>query len=174
MRVGLPARIQPLPDTLRPPAGNQCSRRRRQGERERNRKRDQERNQKQGKGELSGRTHYPDGESQERTPASDPADPRPAVHRPYHLRREGPGHPLPADRAPAATRGSAERASGAQEMSSAAQTGTPTVPTSRGDMRGRSPPRPPAPPHRIRAPKQKGNANGDAIGTEVQRSLRSR
>jgi hypothetical protein len=25
-----------------------------------------------------------------------------------------------------------------------------------GDMRGRSPPRPPAPPHRIRAPKQKG------------------
>src|SRR5829696_5537664 len=149
-----------LPDTLRPPAGNQRSRRRRQGERERNRKRDQEgaqeRNQKQEKGDLSDRTHYPDGESQERTPASDPADPRPAVHRPYHLRREGPGHPLPADRAPAATRGSAERASGAQEMSSAAQTGTPTVPTSRGDMRGRSPPRLPAPPHRIRAPKQKG------------------
>jgi hypothetical protein len=41
-------------------------------------------------------------------------------------------------------------------MRSAAQTGTPTVPTSRGDMRGRSPPRTPAPPHRIRAPKQKG------------------
>ena len=44
---------------------------------------------------------------------------------------------------------------------------------SRANTRGRSPPRPPPNP-RIRAIRQKGERDGDAIGTEVQRSLRSR
>ena len=45
-----------------------------------------------------------------RTAARRPADPRPGLRRPDHLRREGPRHLVPADRAAAAARRRAQRA----------------------------------------------------------------